>query len=368
MNINVQQVMQYQLGEGTFGSQLWVPGDQPIAFDQFSLTGTITVSAVTGSPAAQTTLWPVLNNLMGKLTWTGKPLDNSNGMNVKQVPLGAFWYLDWLFNSNQPPNTGLVTPLTATTYTVNFSVTVPRFDPRWSDQAQELAIYRGVRYARPYWQFLHGTFCPAAGVTDPDLAAYVGTATYTTNLQVTYNVGYVTDVPMNAGDHCFDLDVEYNPVFNFGSASSQANELLLSSREIQDMILLMNTSVGSTGIETPVNNLGVIGGQLINTKLGAKPKDQFQPSGLQASDQRIWLANQTWPTGVFGIDQINRSLKKVNTKTLLATTGDFYIDTNPGATPSGATSQSVRPFHFSHNLSASAKAALGPKLKPFGGA
>jgi hypothetical protein len=367
MNINTQQVQQYTLQEGINSPNLWVPGDQPIAFDQFNLSGTIVVSAVTGAPAAQTTLWPVLNNLMGKLTWQGKPKDKSGGMLVKQIPFGFFWWLDWLYNSNQPPNTGTVTPLTATTYTVNFTVTVPRFDPKWSDLAQRMACYRGARYGKPYWQFLHGFFCPAAGVTDPDTSAYVGTATYTTALTVTYSVGYVTDLGQTPNDECFDMAVEYPNVFSFGNSSSQGNNINLTEREIQNLILLFNTSVGSTGIETPINNLGVTGGQLIKTKFGAKPKDEFNPQSLQGRDQQIWLANQVWPTGAYAIDQINRTLSGVNAKTLLATSGEFYIDTNPGTVPGGATSQSLRPLHLSHNLSATAMASLNPTLKPFGG-
>lgn len=371
MNILTQQVFQYQLQEGQFSPNLWVPNDMPIAWHQFNLNGSIVVSNLnSGTQTVQTTLWPVLCNLLGKLNWQGKPTDGSSGVNIKGIPMGFFYFQDWLYNANQPPNSGTVSTLTATTYNVNLTITVNLFDPKWSDAAQMLACYRGSRYQRPYWQLQHGMFNPAAGVTDPDMASYVFTtaaATYTTNLQVTYNVGYVTDFGMGANDECFDISVEYPIVPSFGNAAGQANNVNFTERELQDMILLMNTGVtAGTLAETPINNLGVIGGQLIKTKFGARPQSEFNPTSLQGQDQRIWLANQVWPTGVYGIDLINRSLTNAYTKTWIKN-GDFYLDTNPGTIPGGYTSQSLRPFHLSHNMSRSSNNAIASKLVPFGG-
>lgn len=370
MNIVTQQVTQYTLQEGQLSPNLWVPNDRPVAWHQFNLAGTITVSNLNaGTQTVQTTLWPVLNNLLGKLTWQGKPTDGSNGVNIKGIPMGFFWYLDWLYNANQPPSSGTVATLTATTYTVNLTVTVNLFDPRWATAAQDMAAYRGIRYGRPYWQLQHGVFNPSAGVTDPDLTSYVFTtaaATYTTALTVTYNVGYVTDFGMSKSDHCFDPSVEYPIVPQFGNSSGMGNNINFTEKQLQDMILLMNTTVATTTLaEAPTNNLGVIGGALIKTKFGAKPQSEFNPASLQGQDQRIWLANQTWPTGVWGVDLINRSLTGARKKTWLKN-GDFYVDTNPGATPGGSASQSLRPFHLSHNLSAVAFNALYPVATLFG--
>jgi len=367
------RITQWPFQENVMSPNIWVPNDMPISTHYFNLTGTITVATAATTSILQN-LWPVLCNLMGLLTWTGKPNGPlGTGRQISGIPMGWFWFKNYTENSVASLNSGdaMTSALTAKTYQVNFTVPIQEFDPKWSQEAQGRAFYRGARYSRPYWQFLSGQFAPP-NLGNPDQQAYIataGTPAYTYNLTMTYSVDYVTNLPMNANDACIDYAVEYLPALSFGASLSSVNQIALSLLEMQGRIDMFNTALSSAGVETGVNNLAQGNGGLMDTKFGGTIYDQFDTNTLQNDDQKNYFSGGlTWPVGCYTIDQINRTTKGLKAgKTFLGTSGTPYVDEWAGAIPAGSASQSSRLFHYAPNLSASMKKILAP-FGPWGSA
>lgn len=366
------RIFNYPFVEGKLSPNIYVPDDMPIATHYFTLTGTITVTTA-GTTNPLQNLWPVLCNLIGLVNWNGKPISGvGTGRGINGIPAFFFWFKNYIENSVASLNSGdaMTAALTAKTYNVNFTIPIDEYDPKWSEDAQGRAFYRGVRYGRPFWNFNHGSFAPAV-LGNPDVQSYLNTATtpvYTTNLTMTYSVDYVTNLAMNKNDPCLDYAVEYLPAQSFGANISSVNNLQLSLLEMQGLIYMANTSLDADGIETGVNNLAVGNGGLMDTKFGGTIYDQFDTNTLQNDDQKKYFSGSlTWSAGNYVIDQINRSTKGLKkSKTFLGTAGTPYVDAWAGAIPAGATTQSMRLFHYAPNLSASFKQVLG-SFGPWGG-
>jgi hypothetical protein len=366
------KVFSYNFQENVLSPQMYVPNDLPVATHYFNLNGTITVTTA-GTTVLQNTLWPVLCNLMGLLTWQGRPNNGlGTGRQINGIPFLWFWLKSYTENSVAPINNGTTLPgaITATTYNVNFTIPISEFDPKWSDQAQGAAIYRGARYGRPYWSIQAGQFAPV-NLGNPDVQAYIttaGTPAYTYNLTMTYSVDYVTNLKMSPQDPCLDYAVEYLPSPSFGANLASVNGINLSLQEFQARIDMLNTTVAANGQEVGVNNLAINNGGQMDTRFGGTVYDLFDGNALIADDQSIYFSGGlSWPVGVYTIDQCSRStvgMKKA--KTFIGTAGTPYIDTWAGAIPAGSTSQSLRLLHYAPNLSASFKKLLSP-FGPWGG-
>lgn len=365
------RIAQQIVTENTLSQQFWVPDDAPIATHYFNLTGTITVSAA-GTTLILQNLWPVLCNLMGLLTWTGKPKGGlGTGRQIGSIPASFFYLKNYLENSVASLNSGdaMTSALTVKTYNVNFTIPIQEFDPHWSEEAQGRAFYRGARYSRPYFQWQYGAFAPAA-LGNPDVQSYIATApaTYTTNLQMTYSVDYVTNLTMKESDPCLDYAVEYLPAQSFGANLTSVNQQALSLLEMQGLIMIANTGLVASGQETGINNLAQGNGGLMDTKFGGTIYDQFDTNSLQNDDQKKYFSGGlTWPVGLYVIDQINRSTKGLKkSKTFLGTAGTPYLDQWAGSVPAGYINQSSRLWHYAPNLSESFKKILSP-FGPWGG-
>lgn len=366
------RIYNYQFQEGVLSPPIFIPDDAPIACHYFNIQGTITVTTP-GTTSPQNNLWPVLCNLLGYLTFNGKPRQNvGTGKQYNGVPFFALWYKNFYENSVAPQNVGtaLTGNLTATTYNVNFTIPVQEFDPKWSTDGQEVGIYRGSRYGRPNWSIQAGRFAPP-NLGNPDLQSYIATAAtpvYTYNLTVTYSVDYVTNVAMNLNDACLDNSVEYNPILSFGAAVQNTNLIPVNLNAFQGNYILLNTSLDSNGIETGIDNLAVGNGGLMDTKFGGTIYDQMQTSDVKQSAQQKYLSGGlSVQTGVYFIDQIGRSTQGMKaSKTFLGTSGQPYLDLYAGPVPGDAETQSVRMIHFASNLSKSFEAILAP-FGPWGG-